>query len=244
MYQVDLINDESLIGDLYEQSRQMTPNMFREFALNRLIKTLSVDGAVWASGPIMSRQLETVSCVGLPNEFIQKLEDTTDLNPIMSLLLKAQGEPVDMREAMEDDRFFDSRFFHECFEPYDVHRVLSSLKLESQTQVFTLLSVYRKDQNRVFTESEKKRQQRMLYHLHRAEHVCYQTYVQQQQVLPQLACLSHREKQVVAELQKNQTMKQIARQLSLSPSTVANHLYRIYQKLDVNGKAELMAVLS
>lgn len=238
MYQ----KDDVLIGDLYENCGQMDPQGFRRFALENLQQTLELDGAVWASGPLALRQLKSISCVGLPKGFVEKLESYTDQNPIMSLLLRAQGEPVDMRQAVDDERFFDSEIYHECFEPYGIHRVLSSLKLEPETQVFTLLSVYRKDQNHIFSEEEKQRHKTMLYHLHRSEHMCYQAYMQQQQVSPLLEGLSERE--VVAELQKNQTMKQIARQLDLSPSTVANHLYGIYQKLNVNGKAELMAYLA
>lgn len=54
--------------------------------------------------------------------------------------------------------------------------------------------------------------------------------------------LSAREKQVVAGVCQGSTFKQIARQLQLSPSTVSNHLYRIYLKLGINTRSELVAL--
>ena len=235
--------DETLIGDLYGLAVQLSSPYFRRAALQRLLKVIQVDGAVWASGPMAQRELERISCVGLPDDFAKNLTRFTHENPIMSHLVRAQGNPVDMREAVEDAVFFNSDFYQACFAPYDVQRVLSSLKIHTETQVFTLLSVYRKRAEAVFTEEDKQRQQRLLYHLHRCDHACLQADMKHPWLPEQLAVLSEREQQVVAELMKNQTMKQIAKRLSLSPSTVANHLYRIYQKLDVSGKAELFAFL-
>ena len=62
-------------------------------------------------------------------------------------------------------------------------------------------------------------------------------------VKTQLDQLSDREKQVVAGICQGSTFKQIARQLSLSPSTVSNHLYRIYLKLNINTRSELVTLI-
>ena len=54
--------------------------------------------------------------------------------------------------------------------------------------------------------------------------------------------LTEREKQVVQGICDGNTFKQIAKSLSLSPSTVSNHLYRIYLKLGVNTRSELVSL--
>ncbi|TLU59492.1 helix-turn-helix transcriptional regulator [Thalassotalea litorea] len=59
-----------------------------------------------------------------------------------------------------------------------------------------------------------------------------------------LDLLSHREKQVVEVINQGMTFKQAAQALNLSPSTVSNHLYRIYQKLNVGSKAQLRSLLN
>lgn len=51
--------------------------------------------------------------------------------------------------------------------------------------------------------------------------------------------LTFREQQVVEGVTQGLSFKQIAKKLELSPSTVSNHLYRIYQKLNINNRSEL-----
>ena len=58
----------------------------------------------------------------------------------------------------------------------------------------------------------------------------------------QLDDLTQREKQVVAGICQGNTFKQIAKNLSLSPSTVSNHLYRIYLKLGIHSRNQLIAL--
>ncbi|MCW8834207.1 MAG: helix-turn-helix transcriptional regulator, partial [Colwellia sp.] len=58
-----------------------------------------------------------------------------------------------------------------------------------------------------------------------------------------LDSLSVREQEIVQILAKGLTFKEAARELDLSPSTVSNHLYRIYQKLNIGSKSELFKLL-
>ncbi len=55
--------------------------------------------------------------------------------------------------------------------------------------------------------------------------------------------LTAREKEVVEGICTGLTFKTIARNLGLSPSTISNHLYRIYRKLGINSRSELAALL-
>ena len=51
--------------------------------------------------------------------------------------------------------------------------------------------------------------------------------------------LTLREQQVVEGVTQGLSFKQIAKKLELSPSTVSNHLYRIYIKLNISNRSEL-----
>lgn len=55
--------------------------------------------------------------------------------------------------------------------------------------------------------------------------------------------LSIRQQQVLVQLMAGDSIKQIARKLSLSPHTVNDHLKQIYQRFGVSGRGELMAQL-
>jgi DNA-binding CsgD family transcriptional regulator len=61
-------------------------------------------------------------------------------------------------------------------------------------------------------------------------------------VINQFDKLTSREKEVIAGVCHGKTFKQIAKELALSPSTVSNHLYRIYLKLGINTRSELIAL--
>ncbi|MDT0602247.1 response regulator transcription factor [Thalassotalea castellviae] len=61
-------------------------------------------------------------------------------------------------------------------------------------------------------------------------------------IINQFDILTTREKEVVDGVCQGQTFKQIAKKLALSPSTVSNHLYRIYIKLGINTRSELIAL--
>lgn len=54
-----------------------------------------------------------------------------------------------------------------------------------------------------------------------------------------LDTLTQREQEVVDGVTQGLSFKQIGKKLSLSPSTVSNHLYRIYQKLNINNRSQL-----
>ncbi|WP_426415650.1 helix-turn-helix domain-containing protein [Aestuariirhabdus sp. LZHN29] len=82
-----------------------------------------------------------------------------------------------------------------------------------------------------------------------------QGYCMQQEQIGDLFCidvwprgpldsLTLRERQVVDAICRGQTFKETARQLGLSPSTVSNHLYRIYQKLGVTSRNELATLMA
>jgi len=51
--------------------------------------------------------------------------------------------------------------------------------------------------------------------------------------------LTARERATVMAVSHGLSFKQAARKIGVAPSTVANHLYRIYRKLNVNSRTEL-----
>jgi len=54
-----------------------------------------------------------------------------------------------------------------------------------------------------------------------------------------LDLLSDREKQIVGLVCKGLTFKEVAKSLDLAPSTISNHLYRVYDKLGISSRTEL-----
>jgi len=55
--------------------------------------------------------------------------------------------------------------------------------------------------------------------------------------------LTEREREIVFAVTQGLSFKQAARKVGVAPSTVANHLYRIYRKLGVNSRSELAGLV-
>lgn len=55
--------------------------------------------------------------------------------------------------------------------------------------------------------------------------------------------LTAREREIVMAVSQGLSFKQAARKIGVAPSTVANHLYRVYRKLGVSSRTELATVV-
>jgi len=221
-----------------------------------------------------------------------------------------------MRDVLDDESYYQSDLYQQCFQPFSIERILSSIHIDQRSGIFTLLSLYRYHRDNAFTLEEKQMQNHLLYHLlSAASHrqllaldekndeqyspnksaICDSegiyhcvdpsfldilesqinqptkqkfpfkiqenqqqftegnlTFVQQNhgdlyqltvRVQNQLDQLSAREKEVIEGICQGRTFKQIARELQLSPSTVSNHLYRIYLKLSIHNRSELVDLI-
>jgi DNA-binding NarL/FixJ family response regulator len=55
--------------------------------------------------------------------------------------------------------------------------------------------------------------------------------------------LTQREREIVYAVAQGLSFKQAAKKIGVAPSTVANHLYRVYRKLGVYSRTELAALV-
>ncbi len=310
---------DHFISQLYRGSAQVALADFPYWALDLLQQVIPFDGAIWATGHISTQEFHTQANVDVDKEIFTRLKATLDLNPIFAKLLAKQGQPIDMADVIDDEAFYRSEIYQQCFQPFGIERILSSMHLEQGSGIFTLLTLYRYDRDQLFTAQEKKRQQQLLFHLlsasahrqllalvennpsttkdkyaHNAicdakgvyrvvssgflEMLATQNCPDDIQKLPfaikkedgeysyqnlqitqtqlgelfritvrlknKVDQLTSREKQVVEGICQGQTFKQIAKNLHLSPSTVSNHLYRIYLKLGINSRSELAELVA
>jgi DNA-binding NarL/FixJ family response regulator len=310
---------EAFISHLYRATKRVDIEYYRQWALNELQSFLDIDAAIWSTGHLSTRTFHTHTTLNLPTSFPDTLIEHIKINPISNSLFAHAGEAVDMADVINDSDFYRSEIYHSVFEPHGIKRILSSLHIASRSGIYTLLSVYRTDKDRKFSDNEKKRHQRVLFHLiQAASHACMlsmedrsegeeQYYAicdrhgiyhevetefldivdlcfkgskelnTQKQILPlklplneqqrekqnyifssqqlgdlfrigvrqrnKLDQLTQRELDVVKGVTKGLSFKLIAKQLGLSPSTISNHLYRIYHKLNINSREQLAQLM-
>ena len=301
---------DSFIASLYRSTQQIDLEHYRYWALNELQSHLDFDAALWSTGHLSTRTFHTHTTIGLPDDYPKTLLDSLPINPISKLLFKRAGEPVDMSEVLSDDQFYESAIYRRVFKPHGIERILSSIHIDSRSGIYTLLTLYRNDRDRLFNRDEKGFYQRSLFHLlnaasqacmlglnsprqqkinhnaicdrHGVYHEVEPAFLDlveeyfphhapqllpfpipngEQKLLLNSLCISAqklgdlyrvsmrhsspldqltaREVEVVEGVTQGLSFKMIAKKLGLSPSTVSNHLYRVYQKLNIGNRGEL-----
>ncbi len=154
-----------LISSLYCRGADLAPERYRRWALNELRGLIDFDAALWGSGTVQRPHFHNVTVIGLPSAFARALEDTQQLNPLLPLIRENLGHPLDMADVVPDEEFFASELYRRAFQPFGVERILSSAHIEPRSGLYTLLSIYRFDRNRPFSDEEKRIQDQLLYHL-------------------------------------------------------------------------------
>jgi len=312
------------ISQIYIATSKIDRAEYRDWALSQLQNLITFDGAIWSNGHKNTIRFHNHTLVNVSESLTQSLLEYLDINPLADALFNNLGIPIDMRDLLNDDEFYQSEIYLKCFKPHGIERILSSVHLDERTGLFTLLTLYRFERDNPFSNIDKQLQEHALYHLLNAskhalflqlEHtdsdlkpkqqnshkaICdqqgYFHYVQNSfmdlldahvidnniegnvfEKLPfeinteetsfhqyglqitlkpfhdlviveisplgPLDNLTNREQEVVYTLAKGLTFKEAAKELSLSPSTISNHLYRIYQKLNIGSKSELFKLL-
>ncbi|HEX4895902.1 MAG TPA: LuxR C-terminal-related transcriptional regulator [Solimonas sp.] len=307
---------DRVIAKLYRSALAVTPEDFRAWALNQLARVIPHDGALWGSGSRAQLKFHTVTVTGLPPEFPQVLEASTAINPILPHIIRNLDTPVDMRQAMPDEAFFASDLYRRTFEPYGISRILSTGHLDRRSGLYSLLTLYRKDRERPFSDEEKALQKRAIYHLFNAASHAFFLHLaltrterppgsaaavvdragrfheaqprfldllderfptrtpnelpfrlpEEPQAEPfqdlmlrweplgdlrlvivwpagPLDRLTAREREIVTCVAQGLSFKQAAKKIGVAPSTVANHLYRVYRKLGVYSRTELASLV-
>lgn len=307
---------DSIIRRLYTSVLQVPPESYRQWALEQLHQAIDFDAALWGTGLLATKTFHyvaqlNVAQLNLDESYAQQLINTLDINPIRHGILNNMGRPVAMSDVYADEFFYQSAIYAQLFKPYGIERVLSSGHYDTRSGLSTLISLYRKDRERMFTEQDKVAMARLLPHLigatthayfihlerhqpaqdHAAAAICDQqgfyyevqdrfldliensfpdyrgnglpfalpvpeTELQVAGLIAKSApfgklfvlyirplnprdTLTEREKQIVSWITRGLSFKEVAKKLEVAPSTVSNHLYRIYRKLGISSRTEL-----
>lgn len=302
------------IARLYRWALSVPPQDYRAWALTEWARLVPHDYALWGTGLVSDLEFHTVTLTGgLPEHFPRVLEETRHINPMLPAILNNLDRPVDLRSVLPDEALFGSEIYRRAFAPFGISRVLSTAHLDPRSGVYSLLTLYRRAPEQVWSAQDLARHGRILYHLfNAASHRYFLHLARSHERMPQGAAavvdqrgffheaqprfldmldehfpnrspgpalpfelpepgvpvllndrlcvrceplgemwvvqlwppgpldrLTLREREIVQAVSQGLSFKQAARKIGVAPSTVANHLYRIYRKLGVYSRTEL-----
>lgn len=154
-----------LISHLYRGGARVATDQFQHWAFKQLNSLLPFDAAVWGMGNAQRARFHNVNVYGVPINFAEALERTTAINPIYPQLMQRIGEPLCMEDFLADTDFYGSDLYNRSFNPFGVERIMSSGHADTRSGLYTLLSLYRFDRNKPFTDDERKRFRKICRHL-------------------------------------------------------------------------------
>jgi len=289
---------------------------YRRRALTELAQIIDFDGALWGTGHLSSQGFHSVDVLGVDENYPIALAESKMNNPFYGALKKSPGRVVELSTIMADELFYQSDLYHEFFSQYGVERVIGVIVEDESTGIASLVSLYRFDRDKPFSQDDQQILERMMHHLVNAASHAYFLHLHQQNeatnkaalaicdkhglffevqsrfidmlkqhypnnplgrlpfdlqdkpdtlaqgrlhfnkaALGDLFCislwekspfdlLSAREKEVVQAITRGLSFKEAARELGVAPSTVSNHLYKVYRKLNISSRSELALVVN
>lgn len=160
--------DEALqhvVSRLYTAGVDRPATEFQGWALRQLQLVIPHDAAVWGMGNGERGRFHNVKVFGVDQGFADALQQWLPQNPIFPVLAERLGRPVDMTEVWPDARLHASDIYQQCFRPFRIERILSSGHVDARCGLHTLLSLYRFDRERRFSQLDRQRFEVAAFHL-------------------------------------------------------------------------------
>lgn len=156
---------DSFIANIYRAGQFHGTADFRETLLALLGGAVPFDGALWGNGNRDENCFHSVITLGVHEDYPRVLEKTVDLNPMRHELNSKVRVAVNMSDIISDKALYASDIYRRCFSRFGVERVMSFVEVDRRTQINTLISLYRFERERPFTEQERLDFERAAFHM-------------------------------------------------------------------------------
>lgn len=155
----------AFISNLYRAGADVPAAEYQAWALAELKALIPFDAALWGMGNARRGKFHNVTVIGLPSNFATVLEQTRDINPMYKAVSSHIGEPQRMEDELPDKDFYASELYHRCFNQFGVERLLTTSQADARSGLYTLLTLYRFDRSKPFTDEEREIQSAASYHM-------------------------------------------------------------------------------
>lgn len=232
---------EQMQLEIFEAALSGNEAVFRERALAWLERDIAFDGLLWATGT--PRTWHDVRVFGRPAEMARKYLAIAPLDPVCG---RAEAAPERTHVVIAADLCLPRSAALEFWQGYGGHQLLLYSKADGSGRAVAWLSVLRSDDT-PFSAGEQLVMHHVAQAVLTAQQVCRAkaTHTQAMPPAPPAPAvpLTGRELAVAHAYADGRPVKEVARLMGLSTSTVQCHLARIYRKLGVHSKIALRKVL-
>lgn len=152
-------------SNLYRAGADVPAADYQTWAFAELKALIPFDAAIWGMGNAKRGKFHNVSVSGVSSNFATVLEQTREINPMFQAVSAQVGQPVRMEDKLPDDVFYHSELYQRCFNQFGIERLLTTSQVDSRSGLYTLITLYRFDRDKPFTDQERELQAFASYHM-------------------------------------------------------------------------------
>jgi len=173
------------ILELYQHTSLIDENDFQLWALEQTKKLVHFDSAQWAEGHINRQKLPHVHRFYLYKQPFDKIEnyrkihqDLGLVDPFVGAIASNPGKTFSWRDIAESDDVLWSTPLYEfhCKKYQEEHIAVTAIP-HYDCEFFSVISLYRNDRSRPFTDEEKRTKEIITPHLIESYRICLQSHI-------------------------------------------------------------------
>ena len=161
----------ALILRLYREGREVPLGNFQEWALDELQGLIDFDSACWGNASVNPPDLHEIHLRNCERQILDDYPAFADEDFFRAALIASPGVSINTSDLTTRARYLRTRLYRELGKRFKVEWSLGTLVIEPISSLYELLTVWRHDRRRPFSEAERQSKELLMPHLveaHRA----------------------------------------------------------------------------
>ncbi|MFK5893654.1 MAG: helix-turn-helix transcriptional regulator [Pseudomonadota bacterium] len=154
-----------LLLKLHQDAHTHSAKTFKASAFNTLQELIPFDMGIWATGATQDIIIHNVYSYNLPAEFIHNWEQFKSQDKLLQLLLSQPGKCFSIEDAYANEDRSKLEIVRKHSQVFGLEYALSIALKEPVTGLFSVISIYRNNSQKEFSEQENFFLQLLMPHL-------------------------------------------------------------------------------
>jgi len=155
----------SILLELYQGVRKQPVADFRHWALERLQPILDFDSAMWGVASNSPNRMYEVYLHNQPPEMMENYVRYQDQDFLRVKVCETPGVTVNLADLVSREELIQSVIYREHARRFNMEAVLCTVSIEPVTTLTSVISLWRADSDRQFSEQDRKTKEFLAPHL-------------------------------------------------------------------------------